>query len=132
KLEAFRRILLRLLRRDRSPRVDIRSCANAFPVIDRAVGRAVSNIFVPASNGPAISVVVAGHYYCSLQSTRQIPEAWQWPARYVHRQDHVGKQPLLFVRLRNGNFAQIEIIRHAAAKKEIVGTDRSYSVALLT
>ena len=88
--------------------IDVGRAADAFPVVDRAARITADDLGVEAPGGPVVAVIVAGHDDHRLMVVRQVPEPRQRLFVGVHPDDHVGQQPLLLVRLGNGDLVQID------------------------
>jgi len=80
-------------------------------------------------------VVVAGHDDRGLQPAREVPEARDRLLVGGDRPDQVREQPLLLVRLRDRDLAQVDPVRlvvtRGRAVEQVVGADRRRAVALL-
>jgi len=57
-----------------------------------------------------VPMIITGHDDDSLESTREIPETRKWLLPEIHVQDKICKEALLFICLRNGDFAQVNPI----------------------
>ena len=133
--EALRRVsrCLRICERRRC--VNIGGASHAFPVCDRtSCGTGRQKLIEPA-RGSAVGVIIARHDDDGLLAIGEVPESRQrLPAR-VHRDDQVGQQPLLLVRLRYRDFVEVDPIGARipgrVAIELVVRTDRRESIALL-
>ncbi len=131
--EAERVVLRRLRVGHRRARIDVGRAADAFPVGDRASGRAVRDELVEPPGGAAVAVVVTRHEDSGLLAVRQVPEPGQ--RLRIHALDEIGQQALLFVGLRDRDLVQVDPvrlrIRGGRAEELVVGADRREAVALL-
>src|SRR5262245_18649074 len=104
KLEALGDIARRLSIREWRSIPHVRSCANALPIGNRAVGRAVGNVVIKTTCRSSLIMVVSRHHDRCLESTWQVPESGQRASNRGHLLNHVHEQALLLVRDRYLDF----------------------------
>ena len=121
--------------REHGTHIEVGGRAHAFPVVHGTAGRALSAVDVEPRRDAGVGVVVAGHDDGRLQTLGQVPEARQRHAVQVAQCDGVGEQPLLLIRLRDGDLVEVDPVRLGVAYgipiEQLIGANRFESPVAL-